>query len=251
MNSVQSDTKELQKEFSDIANRTSDLIRGIDAAFFRSRLINLDVRHRKQHKEFLIEVWPQISNASFEDVWFQLVMYWDFLNYTLLEHIVNNFGNEAVKKRMRDYKLKLKDFRCRTLLCDFAEYFHDINECLAEKDLKELVVKLDKDWQICTLQDIENWKESLTQKLLLPSFTVKPTELTTGCVSITWAIPTMFTISVVEKLETLDMTDFCSEHKIMSLIFNGVKYLGAPVLGNPDTSPITQLHKETGQLLCH
>ena len=190
-----------------------------------------------------MEVWPQISNASFEDVWFRLVMYWDFLNYTLLEHIVNNFGNEAVKKRMKDYKLKLKDFQCRTRLCDFAEHFHDINERLVEKDLKELVVKLDKDWQDCTLQDMENWKESLTQKLLLPSFTVRPKEITSGCVSITWAIPTMFTTSLVEKLKTLDMTDFCSEHKIMSLIFDGVEYLGAPVLENPDTSSNTHPHK--------
>ena len=237
MSSLLKDTKQLEEEFSDIANRTSDLIRGIDPAVFRSRLINLDVRHRRQHKEFLIEVWPQISNASFEDVWFQLVMYWDFLNYTLLEHIVNNFGNEAVKKCMEDYKLKLKDFRCRTRLCDFAEYFHDINERLFEKDLKELVVKLDKDWQICTLQDMENWKESLTQNLLLPSFAVNPTEVTTGCVSITWAIPIMFTTSVVEKLEHLYMTDFCSENKIMSLIFDGVEYFGAPVIEYPDTSP--------------
>ena len=145
------DTKQLEEEFSDIANRTSDIIRGIDVAIFRSRLVNLHVRQRKQHREFLDDVWPKISNASFEDVWFRLVMYWDFLNYTLLEHIVKNFGDQTVKESMEDYKLKLKDFRCKTRLCDFAKYFQDVNECLVEKDLKKLVVKLNKNWQNCTL----------------------------------------------------------------------------------------------------
>ena len=84
---------------------------------------------------------------------------------------------------------------------------------------------------------MENRKESLTQKLILPSFTVNPKDISTGCVSITWAIPNMFTASLVEKLKTLDITDFCSENKIMSLIFDGVEYLGAAVIQNPDTSP--------------
>ena len=172
--------------------------------------------------------------------------YWNYLNFSLLEDVIKTFCREALMARMEEYKKKLEDFRCKTRLCVFAE---TEQKCLlAGENLKEFVVKHDKNWTMCTLQDLENWKKSLTKTLLLPPFALKPRKISTGCVSITWAIPTMFTTSVAEKLKTLDMTDFCSEHKIMSLIFNGMEYFGASATENPDTSSNTHLHKETGQL---
>ena len=147
---------------------------------------------------------------------------------------------------MKAYKIKVENFRSNTRLCDFVNNFKGMSKC---KDIvmKQLEVKFDKNWETCTLQDMEGWKESLIQKLLLPSFTVNPTEISTGCVSITWAIPAMFAMLIVEKLETLNNNDFCREHKIMSLTFNGVKYLGAPAIEDPHTTANVLYEDKTGQ----
>ena len=127
-------------------------------------------------------------------------------------------------------------------MCDFAVIFKGISKS-NEVLMKSLKVKFDKNWETCTLQHMEGWKEKLIQKLLLPSITVNPEEINTGCVSITWAIPAMFTPSLVEKLKTLD-ENFCKEHKIMSLTLDGVEYLGAPVMEDPHTSASS---KDTGE----
>ena len=212
-----------------MADRTLDIIKakGIMVEDFKDRLINLNVRNRELHKEYLdLNIFSETSAESVKDVWLKLSDYWDFLNYTLVEHLIKKYGDRDLMDTMKAYKRNLEIFRSKTRLCDFVTFFKGITKC-KEVLMKSLDVKFDKNWETCTLQDMEGWKETLTQKLLLPSFTVNPTEISTGCVSITWAIPAMFTPSLMEKLKTLDKS-FCKEHKIMSLTFNGVGYLGVP-----------------------
>ena len=238
--------EELEDEFSDMADRTLDIItdKEVTGQLFKKRLINLTVRNKEQHKDFLdANIFSGASTEStVEDMWCKLSEYSNFLNYSLIEHMIKKFGDWDLLETMKAYKRKLEIFRSKTRLCDFVIIFKGITKC------KEVLmkVKFDKNWETCTLQDMEEWKESLTQKLLLPSFTVNPKDISTGCVSITWAIPAMFTPSLVEKLKTLDK-NFCQEHKIMSLTLDSVEYLGAPVTENPHISASTRLSKYMGQ----
>ena len=227
--------EELEDQFSDMADRTLDIItdKEVTVQLFKKRLFSLNVRNKEQHKEFLdAYIFSGASaESTVEDMWCKLCDYSNFLNYTLVEHTIKKFGCRDLLETMKAYKKKLEIFRSMTRLCDFAIIFKGITKC------KEVLmeVKFDKNWETCTLQDMEEWKESLTQKLLLPSFTVNPKDISTGCVSITWAIPAMFTPSLVKTLKTLDK-NFCKEHKIMSLTLDGVEYLGAPVMEDPHTS---------------
>ena len=237
-----------------MADLTLDIIneKEVTVQLFKKRLINLNVRNREQHKEFLDAViFSETTAESVNDVWRKLSDYWDFLNYTLLEHVIKKFGDRKLVAAMQAYKRRLEIFRRKTRLCDFAEHFKDISKGLLQKDLlmKFVVVKLDKDWQNCSLQDMENWKECLTHKLLLPSFITILRDISSGSVSITWAIPAMLTTFLVDKMETLDMTDFGKDHKILSLTFDGVEYLGAHVMEDPHTAASTHIYKDTGQ--CH
>ena len=231
-----------------MSDRALDTIKEkkVTVRLLKSRLINLNVRNKEQHKDFLdANIFSEADTEStVEDVWRKLSGYSNFLNYTLTEHLIKKFGGQDLLETMKAYRAKLEVFCSKTRLCDFVQYFKGMIKC---KDtlIKNLKVKFDQNWKTCTLQDMEGWKKSLTQELLLPSFTVNPSEIGTGCVSITWAIPAIFTPSLVEKLEAGDMTAFCDEHKIMSLTFDGVEYLGAPVMEESHT--LASTHKYTGQ----
>ena len=242
------DIEELEDQFIRMADRTLDIINEkVTVEKFKRRLINLNVRNREQHQKFLdAAIFSEKTAESVEDVWRKLSCnYWDFLNYTLLEHIIKKCDDQNLLAEMKAYIKNLEIFRCKTRLCDFAEHFKDIREHLSQKDLENfVVVKLKKNWQDFSLQDMENWKKCLTHTLLLPSFIPLLRSFGPGCVSITWAVHAIYTASLVEKLKTVNMTDFCSEHKIMSLIFNGVEYLGEP---DPQTSASADLSKDTGQ----
>ena len=254
LHDLRTDINELEYQFSEMADRTLDSINDneVTVQLFKKRLINLTVRNKEQHKEFLDEkIFSGASaESTVEDMWCKLSDYSNFLNYSLVEHMIKKFGGRDLLETMKAYKRKLEIFRSKTRLCDFAIIFKGITKC-KEVLMKCLKVKFDKNWETCTLQDMENWKESLTQKLLLPSFTMDVTEIDTGCVSITWAIPAMFTPSLVEKLKTLDK-NFCKEHKIMSLTLDGVEYLGAPDKDSGEFYAVhTDMDYRASTYMCH
>ena len=214
----------MEKKFRNIVKHAFSTIKkeGIDTEEFIFGLTNLPVRSKEQHREFIER---SIGNATqTRDVWIKLNAYWNFLNYTLLEHVITEFcdSHGDLIAMMESYKEELKEFRCKTRLCDFTEHYKCVNKSLAEIDRKTLTVKLSKKWEECTLEDLEDWKENVTQNLLLPSFVMIPEAIGPGCVSITWTIPTVFAKALMERVGTMDMK-FCEEHGIFLMHLSGVE----------------------------
>ena len=216
---------QLENQFGKLADSTSDCLREnkIEVKILMSRLANLPVKNKKMHKEFLEGLWRNIrkvDNATLEDVWIELGNYWDFLNYTLLEHLIGKFGDEALVAKMEAYKKKLQRFRHRTHLRVFAQYFKEVNKTFVDENVSKLLeVKFSKNWEECTLEDLEKWKENITQKLFLPSFVVLLDDIDSGCIKITWTIPALYASSLKEKIDTT----FCEEHAILSMHIDGVE----------------------------
>ena len=214
-------TEELESHFSDIADCTSDYLseKRIEIKKIKTRLASMPVKNKKMHEEFLDELWENISKMSdptLEDAWVKLGKYWDFLNYSLLEYLIEKFGDKELAERMEEYKRRLREFRCSTCLRDFAQQFKEVNKTLVDENVtKSLEVKLSKNWEECTLEDLEMWKENITQILLLPSFVVILRDIDSGCISITWTIPALYASSLMEEVKRMELRVFCEEHEIM------------------------------------
>lgn len=217
---IQKSTEELQCQFEKLVIQTSEIIlnKEIDVCNFKTRLLNLPI---PQHREFMADIWSQINSETLTDSLSKLKIYWDFLNYTLLQHLVNKFGDRELKKKMKVYKKKLKNFRCKTHLCDFRDYFKSVGTNTEEQDtLMKFEVKLAKNWRECTLEDLETWKVNITQRLSLPEFIMKLESFGPGSVCITWTIPCLFVTSLVEtkgKMDTEKMEAFYKDLEIISM----------------------------------
>ena len=94
----------------------------IEPHIFLSRVTYLPVSVRRQHRSFIEEKLTNIGPpAAFESIWSILNLYWDFLNYGLLEHVINQCGSEDLKQEMQSYILELSVFKQTTRLCDFIK----------------------------------------------------------------------------------------------------------------------------------
>ena len=176
-----------------------------------------------QHYAFVKENLKVITNSeSMEEIFGVINLYWDFLNYTLLEHIVTKFGNNDTKAAMAKYVYELVAFCKATKLSDFITHWPCIGR--VPPDMSKLVTKIgkerEKNWSNCTLEDVEQFRTTLTQKLLLPSFATLLTDAEEGCISITWMIPS----SIVKLLskDTLNIEmEWFKEHHIERLAIDG------------------------------
>ena len=225
----------LEQQFKDIVDRAFDIIvveKKVDFEMFTAHLANLSIEHIEVHKEFFDNIYSDITkDSTISKVRMRLSTYWNFLNYPLLEKVLIKFGDEELKTDMEDYKKELKVFRCRTRLCDFANYSITINENLSEQNLKKLTIKLHQRWETFTLEDLEKLTEKVTQKFFLPSFTMSLSkmELEQTCIIVTWAVPAMIAVSLKENIENSDMGEFRKEHGIMAISIDGQECKYSPV----------------------
>ena len=160
---------ELQAEFGDIVDGAYDHVfdKKVPVGRFVNRLTNLPIYRMAVHKEFLEKIAHGFDKyTTMDQLWLQLTKYWNFLNYFLLEQVVCKFGDADLKTSMEDYASKLKAFRCKTRLCDFAQSWTKINRNLSEDDLRLLAARLDLSWEECTLEDLENQSIFRRQRLL-------------------------------------------------------------------------------------
>ena len=114
-------------------------------------------------------------------------------------------------------------------MCDFAKYSVKVNEDLSEQNLKNFTIKLGQSWDECTLENLENLAEKISQKFFLPSFSLVLKDIKLGCISVTWAVPAMIAVSLKENIENTDMGEFCKEHGIMAISIDGQECKYSPV----------------------
>ena len=229
---VEMQVKKLQKDFNQIVDQTYYNIihcKKLETDEFLAHLLSLPIEHRDIHKEFFKSLYSEIEvykNTS--SIWHRLNTYWDFLNYTLIENLVKEFGDSDLISRMQDYKKDLKEFRHKTRLCDFAKYHTEYTKQVTEGDLKEFVVKLKKYKDEYSLEDLEKLKEDITHKFLVPSFVMTIRALGNNPLIITWSIPTLIATSLQRNLENIDIREFCKGNGIKSIHLDGKEILYSP-----------------------
>ena len=222
----------LQSNFFKIATRASGQIRSknIGAQDFRVDFVmQVDVSQRDQYEQYLQSCLMKLeTSVTIEDLLCRLSMHWDFFNYGLLQHTINVFGDESLKQDMEDYIHKLRAFRVATKLCDFIDNWPVRGRDPPKADFKHVVIKMGKKWEECTLEDIENFRETLTHKFFLPNFGLLLREAGEGCICLTWYTPGPIANTIQENLPRIE-TEFFDLHGIQQLSVNGQECFLSPV----------------------
>ena len=211
----------METRFDKLLDKTQDGLveNNIPLQRVKRCITRLHASIRYQHIAFIKENMRAITHAeSFEEIFGVLNLYWDFLNYTLLEHIVNEFGNNDTKAAMSNYVTELVAFRKATNLSDFITHWPCTGK--GPPDMSRLVIKIEKDWSNCTLEDVEQFQKTLTQKLLLPSFAMLLQDAEQGCISLTWLIPSSVVKCASKDIHNTKL-DWFKEHHIERLAIDG------------------------------
>ena len=203
--------------------------RKLEPSVFLSRVTTLPVSDRAQHRSFIEKELKDIPPpVTFEKIWTRLSLYWDFLNYGLLEHVINKLGSEDLKYQMQDYVDELSAFKGKTRLCDFINNWPCRDNRLQEKGLRKIVVKIDLEWTQCTLQDVESFKTALIQKFFLPEFDLILQNAEKGCVCVTW-LTSLSTATLLKQNLPSNEMEFFKPHGIERVTIAGEECFLTPM----------------------
>ena len=243
----------LGKEFAKLKDDVYEAIQSQPVGRFKVRLTSLDPKKQKHHEKALTEI---VSNKqTIEDIWIKLSFYMNFLNYELLEHILDKFKDDVPKgddedyarlqERMREYIAKLTDFFQSTRVCDFAELWPALADSPPKSDLRQFIVKCNKPWDSCTLYDLEQIKDGLARKLLLPKYSLFLQSAHESSITVVFSVHLSLVAQLQSDIQSTELNVF-AEMDIETITVDGVVCYEAPLLQY--TTQLKQLYTSRSPL---
>ena len=218
----------LQNDFIKLKDDVYESVKSQPVDTFKVRLISMDVDGQEHHLVFLKEITDR--NETVLKIWMDLNPYLNFLNYEVLQHILQKFKDESLQKAMDRYTTQIKAFFEGTRLCDFVNCWPVHGETLPKEELRTfLTTKTTKDWNTCTLEELDNLRGSLARKLLLPKFVLILQDASNGSVTVTYCIPPCLVAHLQADIKNTDLKEFV-DMDIEAITVDGVVCYEAPLL---------------------
>ena len=174
---------------------------------------------KSEHELFIEKKEKKLSRAKkIEDVFLTANRYWDFLNYSLLQHIIDRHASDEIKKEMKGYADEIAQFRKKTCLRVFSKVYKRKPK-KADNHFKKLVSEHKFDWSTATLEDVEQFRNDICSELSLSAFSLQLAAVTTGSVVLTWLVPQPL-VAHIQKAITLS-SQTMKKHHISQLTVDG------------------------------
>ena len=145
---------------------------------------------RSEHKAFVKENKAELKGAeSIEDLFITADEYWDFLNFSLLKHLINRHASEEIKVEVVEYGQQICAFRKKTPLNIFSKVYQRKEIRKVDEKFSKIITEHNIDWSTATLEDVEMFRNQLCSELSLYEFSLQVAVLISGSVVITWLVP--------------------------------------------------------------
>ena len=169
------------------------------------------------HKLFLEGHVEKLYAAPSNTVLFGTMnFHWNYLDPSLLEHLIQEFSLNEVKESIKSYKSHLKQFRMTTPLRLFCETQRKKKMKLSP-EFKEMVAEFDLP-NDATLEVVEQFRQEYASHYNVHEFAMMVADVRSGSFIITWFIPQ----SVVEKLKGKVPVHIVRKYSIATLTVAGV-----------------------------
>ena len=215
---VEKETSELDRKFRNLALRAGKYLTKKEStpgflSEFRINLVLLPISQRQQHLRFFETNRRDILSAtSVEEIFFTLGCYWNWWNYSLLQHIIDSFGSQQLKDDLRCYLEDLKRFQLKTAFKDFICACHSYLGVPPE--FSEVRTRMKGDWLTYTVYHIREINQELVESSSLETFFVGVSH---SSIVLIWAVPS----TAVHILAAAIDEEFLQSNEIESIMIDG------------------------------
>ena len=201
--------KQFERRFHDLRTfaLTEVMDKNTSVDKFRQTLMTLPNAISKQHEEFIIGKYPVFMKIdSVEYIFTHLNFYLSFLDFSLLEHIIEHYGSSSVREKMKQYSRDMEKFRMETLVADVIPHLSGRPE--PPPHFASLKMKLNFDPKTCTLEDLEQHRIKLGREVLLSMFAVFLVGIGEGSLIVVCLVPSDIVPALNDLVQKKSITFF-------------------------------------------
>ena len=210
--------KEFDRRFRNLRKIALEEIteKGVTVTEFRQTLMNLPSPITNENKDFIISKYFLFEKAeSIESIFLYLNFYLSFIDFSLLEHIIEQFGSDSLKRDMSSYAEDMRHFRMNTPVSEALDHLPKILD--APADHSRLTVKFDFDVQTATLEDVDTYRKRFASEFLLSQLALSLFDLQESSLLVTWLVPAAVGAMISDQVQKKTSSFFLSNNIILKL----------------------------------
>ena len=157
-----------------------------------------EVNHSSESTPLLLaQQINEISLAgSMERVFLILTHYWSWYNHSLLEEIINKYGDEEDRRRRDDFKEKFSTF-AHNRIVEFSQHTMTFGAAVGDgKTRVPLLFKVDKNWDSVHINQLPEIHRNLASILGVNPHTLYLASIRQGCILMKFLVPSSVTQAV-------------------------------------------------------
>ena len=219
---IEKTMKELEKKFRVLVSSTKKhmITQSVDVSELCDAVTNLPTTLKYEHEKFIEEKEDEISKAEGIDKVFRIAnKYWDFLNYSLLHYIIEEYGSDEIQSQMEAFDEEICYFRRNTLLKPFSKVYKRKPKLENESEMKKLISVHEFNLATATLEDVEIFRNEIRHELSLHKFSLQLSQIQDGCFMLTWLISKSLVAHVQKTIKPSSPT--MKRHSVSLFIVDG------------------------------
>ncbi len=198
----------------------------VSVSHFVEKLMILPGPKKYQNEDFVKKNFSLFEKAeSIRKIFLYLTFYLSFIDFSLLEHIIEQFGSERLKEDMSRYAQDMTQFKARTTISDALKHLPKpklSDQGSPPEGFSQLTVKFGGDVKNKTLEYLDKYRKKYADELLLSHFAFFLFEVRESSLLVTWLVPTALETTISENVQK--MVSFFVINNVLELSLNG-KYL--------------------------
>ena len=198
---------------------------GISVDDFYADVMNMKLSLKNVAAKYVEECFEKANTIAI--FWGKLNRFWDFFNYELFQHVVHIIITDVknpLLSKLAEYESEMASFLVCTKLYEFCAVWPFSLEPKKKdiKKLKNIVIKVRRKWEDCTLRDIKNITNTFAQEFFLPREFFLVAGVGKSSVSILWYVPPSLA-SLIEEQVNEGKEKLMSDNGFLSIIIDGVQ----------------------------
>ena len=192
---------------------------GVTVTEFRQTLMTLPSPITNENEDFIKSKYPLFEDAkSVESIFLHLNFYLSFIDFSLLEHIIEQFGSDSLKRDMSSYAEDMGHFRMNTPVSEALDHLPRNSDPPA--GYSRLKAKLDFDVKTATLEDVDTYRKRFASDFLLSQLALSLFDLQESSLLFTWLVPAAVGAMISDQVQKKSSSFFLSNN-ILKLSLEG------------------------------
>ena len=220
--------KDFERRFINLRKATLQELKEkkVPLSDFREALSILPSTLSSTNEKFVLSKLPLFEKAeSIGRIFAHLSFYLSYIDFDLLEHIIEEFGSEHLKEDMSCYAQDMRQFKARTTISDALNYlpkpkFSDQKNI--PEGLSDFTVEFDVDVNVVTLEELDELRKIHADEFQLSRLAFFLFKLQKRSLLVTWLVPTSLETIISDKIQEKNVSFFFNNN-ILELSLDGKK----------------------------